>query len=378
MEPSVALRAAPSGSPDIMDTIAVGLADRPYDILIGRGLLAELPNLLTERTPADRYAIVSDSHVAELYGRPTLDRLRDAGLAASLVTFPAGEWNKTRESWAAVTDELLAAGFGRDSAIVGLGGGVTCDLAGFVAATYLRGIPCVHVPTTLLAMLDAAIGGKTGVDTPAGKNLVGAFHQPALVAIDVATLGSLARQQIAAGAAEALKHGVIAAADHFDEVEGHATAVLACDLDILHPLVRRSAEIKARIVAADEREAGLRAVLNYGHTIAHAIEATSGYEILHGEAVGIGMLYEARLAERIGLAAGLSARIDQALVRYDLPRERPERSGSDLLAVMRRDKKARAQTVRFALPTAIGQMGRGSGGEYTVAIEERVILEVLG
>lgn len=360
-----------------MDTVPVEIAGRGYDILVGIGLLESLATLLEKRIRAAHYAVVSDSHVAALYGRAAVGRLRDAGLAATLATFPAGEWNKSRDSWAAVTDEMLTAGVGRDGAVVAIGGGVSGDVAGFVAATYLRGVPWVHLPTTLLAMADAAIGGKTGVDTPAGKNLVGAFHQPTLVAADVTTLATLSRQQIASGAAEALKHGVVADAEYFKAVTEAAPALLDRDLQALKATVLRSATLKAGIVALDERETGARSILNFGHTIGHAIEATSGYEVLHGEAVAIGMLIEARIAERLGLATDLSAGLEEALSRFGLPVERPEHPADELVAVMRRDKKARLGAIRFALPTAIGQMARSAEGGHTIAVDERVILSAL-
>src|SRR5712691_6697542 len=270
--------------------------DASYDILIGRGLLADLPALAKAACPASRYAVITDSHVAKLYGESVVARLRDATLQVQLFEFPAGEWNKTRETWAALSDRLLARQFGRDAAVIALGGGVVGDVAGLVAATYLRGIPYVQVPTTLLAMIDSSIGGKTGVDVPAGKNLLGAFHQPRLVVVDLDVLGSLPPQQLASGMAEAVKHGVIGDAAYFAALERDPKAIAARNPDALERLVRRSVEIKAAVVVADEREAGRRAVLNFGHTVGHAIEATGRFSALHGEAVAIGMAYEARLA----------------------------------------------------------------------------------
>ena len=254
-------------------TIRVALAeprDASYDILIGRGLLADLPASAKAACPASRYAVITDSHVAKLYGETLVARFRDATRQVQLFEFPAGEWNKTRETWATLSDRMLAAQFGRDSAVIALGGGVVGDLAGFVAATYLRGIPCIQVPTTLLAMIDSSIGGKTGVDVPAGKNLLGAFHQPRLVVADLDVLGSLPPPQLAAGMAEAVKHGVIADRRYFDALEHEHGAVTARDAGALERVVRRSVEIKAEVVAADEREAGRRAILNFGHTVAHA------------------------------------------------------------------------------------------------------------
>jgi len=352
--------------------------DASYDILIGRGLLADLPALVRAACPASGYALITDSHVAKLYGEKLVVRCHDAKLHVELFVFPAGEWNKTRETWASLSDRMLARHFGRDSAVIALGGGVAGDVAGFVAATYLRGIPYVQIPTTLLAMIDSSIGGKAGVDVPAGKNLLGAFHQPRLVVADLDVLGSLAAPQLAAGMAEAVKHGVIADRQYFDALEQEHRAVAAREAGAIERVVRRSVEIKAAVVAADEREAGRRAILNFGHTVGHAIEATAKFATLHGEAVAIGMAYEARLAEALGIAEpGTADRVQRLLERYNLPLELPESATEDaLVAAMRLDKKAREGTVRFALPQAIGRMF-ADGTNWTVAAPEDVVRDVL-
>jgi 3-dehydroquinate synthase len=362
-------------------TIPVALTesrDAAYDILIGRGLLARLPASLGGACPATRYAVISDSDVAPLYGEAVVAACRDAALEAQLFAFPAGEWNKTRATWAALSDQMLAAHVGRDAAVIALGGGVVGDVAGFVAATYLRGIPYVQVPTTLLAMIDSSIGGKTAVDVPTGKNLVGAFHQPRLVVVDLDVLATLPRPQLAAGMAEAVKHGAIADPAYFEFLEREHGAVTAREPGALDHVVQRSVEIKAHVVAADERERGRRAILNFGHTVGHAIEATAGFALLHGEAVAIGMAYEARLAELLGIAErGTARRITQLLERYRLPLELPESATVDgLVAAMQLDKKARAGTVRFALPRAVGRM-HADGHGWTVAAPERTVREVL-
>jgi len=362
-------------------TIRVALAgprDASYDILIGRGLVAELPTLVKAACPASRYAIITDSHVARLYGEHAVARFHDATLQAQLFEFPAGERSKTRDTWATLSDRMLAGQLGRDATVVALGGGVVGDVAGFVAATYLRGIPYVQVPTTLLAMIDSSIGGKTGVDVPVGKNLLGAFHQPRLVVADLDVLGSLPPAQLAAGLAEAVKHGVIADRDYFDALEQEHAAVTAREPGALERVVRRSVEIKAEVVAADEREAGRRAILNFGHTLAHAIEATAKFATLHGEAVAIGMAYEARLAEALGIAEpGTADRVRRLLDRYRLPLELPESATADaLIAAMQVDKKARDGAVRFALPQAIGRM-YADGKSWTVPAPERLVREVL-
>ena len=344
-------------------TIRVPLAeqrDSSYDILIGSGLVHQLDKILAQYCPAAAYALISDSHVGKAYGEPVAAQLTDAGLRVELLTFPAGEWNKTRDTWASLSDRMLAAHLGRDGAVIALGGGVVNDVGGFVAATYLRGVPLVQVPTSLLAMIDSSIGGKTGVDVPAGKNLLGAFHQPRVVVADPDLLGSLSSVQLAAGLAEAVKHGAIADAEYFAFLESEYAAIFAKHAPVLERVVRRSVEIKAAVVAQDEREKGKRAILNFGHTVGHAIEATSQYEVLHGEAVAIGMVYEGRLAETLGIAvAGTARRIAAVLERLNLPVERPDASHvDDLIAAMRADKKVRAGEIRLALPIARGRARR--------------------
>lgn len=351
-----------------------------YDILIGRGMLRDAAELVRAACPASRYAVITDSKMAPLYGEVLVARLHDGTLSAELFQFPAGEWNKTRETWAALSDEMLARRFGRDCAVIALGGGVVGDVAGFVAATYLRGVPYVQVPTSLLAMIDSSIGGKTGVDVPAGKNLLGAFHQPCLVVADLDVLATLPPTHLAAGMAEAVKHGAIADAEYFAFLEQRQEAVAARDPETLERVVRRSVEIKAEVVAADEREAGRRAILNFGHTVGHAIEATSQFAVLHGEAVAMGMSVEARLAETLGIAdGGTAARIQDLLRRHGLPLDLPASATvDDLIAAMQLDKKARGGTVHFALPKAVGAMhGDGKTG-WTVAAPLEVVREVLG
>ena len=356
--------------------------DASYDILIGRGLLGELPRLLERHCPALRYAVVSDSRVAELYGPGVLGVLQGGGLDVELYAFAAGERNKTRDSWASVVDRMLEARFGRDAAVLALGGGVTGDVAGFVAATYYRGIPFAQLPTTLLAMIDSSIGGKTGVDTPHGKNLIGAFHQPRVVIADLDTLATLPAPQLAAGMAEAIKHGVIADADYCAALERDRDAIMGSvrDSDALERLVMRSVEIKAAVVASDERDGGRRAMLNFGHTIGHAVEATSGYAILHGEAIAIGMALEAALAERVGVAErNTSAGIARLLERFNLPTELPAAArAADLLAAMRYDKKRRDGDLHFALPRRIGAMCGDAANGWTTPIAEDIVRGVLG
>ncbi len=276
---------------------------------------------------------------------------------------------------------MLARGFGRDSAVIALGGGMIGDLAGFVAATYMRGIPVVQIPTTLVAMVDASIGGKTAVDTYAGKNLVGIFHAPATVVIDPQTLATLPLREIRAGIAEIVKHGVIADEPYLRQVASALPEVLSTGgqtSDTMLALIVPSVEIKAGIVSRDEREEGLRKILNFGHTIGHAVELVSGYSLLHGESVAIGMALEGRLAERIGVAqAGTAATITKVLQTAGLPTELPEGfDPDDLIRAMRSDKKGLSGKVRFALPRRIGAMA-GSEAGWTVSVSDDQLREVL-
>lgn len=356
----------------------VPLGAASYDIVLGDDVLAGLPELLERYLPASQYAVITDSTVAPLYGErvaAAIGRQRPA----TVVAFPAGEWNKNRETWTGVTDRLLDAGLGRDGAVLAVGGGVVGDVAGFVAATYLRGIPYVQIPTTLLAMIDSSVGGKTAVDTPLGKNLVGAFHQPRAVLADVTTLASLPRLHLAAGMAEAMKHGAIADAGYFARLAEAAPGVFAHDLTTLFDAVRRSLEIKVEVVADDEREQGRRATLNFGHTVAHALESVSGYEILHGEAVAIGMASEAQLGERLGLTvAGTGRTLTTALEGYGLPTALPtDLAITRLVDAMLHDKKVRGRSVRFALIHRIGELARGPDGGWTHPVAEETLRDAL-
>jgi 3-dehydroquinate synthase len=350
-----------------------------YDVLVGAGLLAALPALVREHAPAHRYAVVADETVARLYGDGVLASLAGAGLRADLLVFPPGEANKTRESWAHLSDRLLGAGFGRDSAVLALGGGVTGDLAGFVAATYMRGLPLVQVPTTLLAMIDSSVGGKTGVDTPAGKNLVGAFLQPRLVLADPEVLRTLPPAELRAGLAEAIKHGAIQDATYFHAIADALPALLALEPAALARLVVRSVEIKAAVVARDEREAGPRKMLNFGHTLGHALEAVSGYRLLHGEAVAIGMALEAAIGERLGVTErGTEARLRGLLRAAGLPASVPaDCPPGAVLDATRTDKKARGGRVEYALLERIGHASPGPDGRWGWAVEEAEVRRVL-
>ncbi|MGZ8397755.1 MAG: 3-dehydroquinate synthase, partial [Gemmatimonadales bacterium] len=239
-----------------------------YPVYVEPGALAQLDRLVSEHLPGRRLAMIADDAVHQLYQN---GRMGASPWLGETITFAAGEKSKTRESWARLTDTLMERGFGRDSGLIAMGGGVTGDLAGFVAATYMRGVPYLQVPTTLLAMVDASVGGKTGVDTPQGKNLVGAFHPPAAVLADPHTLATLPHRDYRGGLAEAVKHGLVADREYFEWMEANALEISSRGLDPLTRLIRRSVEIKAEVVSGDERESGQRAILNAGHTVAHAL-----------------------------------------------------------------------------------------------------------
>jgi 3-dehydroquinate synthase len=349
-----------------------------YSVTIGSGTLDRAGDIVSSVAPAHRYAIITDTNVGPTYAPRVTNALR--ATSADVFTIPAGEAHKTRETWAQLTDELLAAGFGRDTTVVALGGGVVGDLAGFVAATFMRGVPFVQMPTSLLAMIDASVGGKTGVDTAAGKNLVGAFHQPAAVIADLDALSTLPVEHLRAGLAEAIKHGVIADEAYFYAVCGLASRLdsLAATSDATLELVARSVEIKAAIVTRDEREGGVRKTLNFGHTIGHAVELCSNFELLHGYAVAIGMVYECALAERIGVAApGTESRVREAIRAAGLPDARPSSMDVDAIVhATRGDKKARGGRAEFALPERIGAMAAADQG-WSVPVSEDIVKAVL-
>ena len=349
-----------------------------YVVHIGAGLRHRFAEEIVRVAPAHRFAIISDEHVAPLYAAALEDALSRHGRATTHLVVP-GEENKTRTSWARLTDELLDAGCARDTTVVALGGGVVGDLAGFVAATFMRGVPVVQCPTSLLAMIDASVGGKTGVDTAAGKNLVGAFHPPAAVLADVEMIASLPIEERCAGLAEAIKHGAIADAAHFAEIDRLIPELLDAGAAALTAIVGESVAIKASVVRADPRERGVRKILNFGHTLGHAIEQASGYALLHGECVAIGMVLEARLAESLGIAdAGTARAIEEVLTRASLPVAMPSTfAAAQIVELTHRDKKARKGRVEYALPARIGEMARTDDGEWAIGVGDDAVHALL-
>ena len=364
-----------------------------YQAVVGGGVLNALGAVCQRVAPAPRYAIISDDLVAQHWLPVAADAIAGAirGARVSTTTFPAGESSKTRERWLQLTDWLLSEGAGRDTTVIALGGGVVGDLAGFVAATYLRGVPVIQVPTSLLAMVDASIGGKTGVDTPHGKNLVGAFHQPAAVVIDPLTLSTLPAAHVRAGIAEVVKHGAISDATYFREAASWGAGVNRAarsagtaesfdwtgesTLDV----ITRSVKTKADVVNADPHEKGRRQVLNAGHTVAHALERESGYALLHGEAVAIGLVLEAQLGEAAGVTAeGTADELRSALGGAGLPTALPPGANpTRLIDAMRVDKKSRGGNLAFALLASIGTPAGSDAAGWSIALEEKLVHEVL-
>ncbi|GAB4467191.1 MAG: 3-dehydroquinate synthase [Burkholderiaceae bacterium] len=338
-----------------MQRVHVDLAGAPYDIHIGGGLLARLDALIAPLAPTS-ILIVSDSTVAPLYGDTALSAARRVAPAA-LVELVAGEPHKTMATVARVLDALVTSGADRRSLVVALGGGVVGDIAGFAAAIYMRGIRYVQVPTTLLAQVDSSVGGKTGVNHPRGKNLIGAFHQPVLVVSDTDTLRTLPARELSAGLAEVLKHGLLADVDYFERTSRELSRLLARDEQALAAAIARSCEIKAAVVARDEREAGERALLNLGHTFGHAIEALTGFSRwLHGEAVGCGLCLAADLSCRLGSIERADVdRVAAAVAAARLPVRIEGLSLREALASMRGDKKAQAGRVKFVVLERIGR-----------------------
>ncbi len=333
--------------------VPVAVSPQPYTVSIGAGVL----NKITDHLPAGKkIAVISDETVFTNYGESLCAKLNTSDYPTTPIIISAGEQYKNMTTLNTVLTQMVEANIGRDGWVIGLGGGVITDIAGFAAAIYLRGIAILHIPTTLLGQVDAAIGGKTGVNHRLGKNLLGAFHQPAAVLCDTDVLATLPPREYNAGLAEVLKCGLFGNKDFFAWLEENAKAIMARDNDALIHALSESVKMKAAVVAADEKEKGRRALLNLGHTFAHAIEASAGYgDWLHGEAVAVGLIAAARLSEKINaFPAADTARIVAVLKLFSLPTTFPDIATDTLLAAMTLDKKNTATQVRFTLLKAIG------------------------
>jgi 3-dehydroquinate synthase len=367
--PSGKIGASPRRRSRSRAVVPVALGERSYSVELGHDWLETIGRQIIERIATERIALVTVPSVARRYA-PALTRgMKAAGARVGRIVVPDGDATKNLRELGRLYDEFLEQGLDRHSAVVTLGGGVVGDLGGFAAATYLRGIPFAQVPTTVLAMVDASIGGKTGVNLRQGKNLVGAFHQPAGVYIDIHTLRSLPPRLRAAGAAELIKAAAIWDAELFEWLEAHIEAFMDLEPSIVLAALERACAIKAEVVARDEREGGLRRLLNFGHTLAHAIEAHARYRgMLHGEAVSIGMVFAARRSEALGFAPGGTAdRLQSLLERTGLPGRAPDRSRGAYLSAMAVDKKKQGEEIHFVILKGIGSSG-------TVSLRPRDIL----
>jgi len=350
-----------------MNKIRVDLASRSYDIYVDSNCLSEVGETIKKTNSYDKVIIITDPLVNDLYGNQVRASVRAAGYKVETVEVPRGEKYKTLSQSFKVYDKLVELETHRDSFILALGGGVVGDMAGFVAATYMRGVDYAQVPTTLLAQVDASIGGKTGVDHPKGKNLIGAFYQPKFVLIDVRTITTLPEKEMKTGLAEIIKYGVIEDAEFFKFLEANShhlntkafedEATLRAALKVWQTIVVESCKIKAKVVSQDEREEGLRMVLNYGHTIGHAIETLTRYDVFtHGEAVSIGMVCAAFIAKKMRmLDKESSSRVKDLLDKLGLPTMVESLSAKKVIKGLSIDKKVRAGKVQFVLPTKIGK-----------------------
>ncbi len=343
--------------------VPVNLGDRSYQIHIGAGILGQLGQLCADAGLKGKCLIITDENVGALYGQTVFHSLEEAGFAVDLAILPPGEQTKCGKQLFALYSKCIEAGLDRRSFIVALGGGVIGDLAGYAAASYLRGIPFVQVPTSLLAMVDSSVGGKTGINLPEGKNLVGAFYQPELVLADLDTLKTLPVREYRAGLAEVVKYGIIYDAPFFDLLEQNSAELANLENEeLLAKMVGRSCEIKAAVVAEDEREGGLRAILNFGHTVGHAVEKVAGYgEYVHGEGVAIGSVFAARASvAQADLPEADCRRIETIFADLKLPVRAPEYSWPDLRAALSVDKKTVGGMPKFVLVSEIGKSSFGN------------------
>jgi len=343
---------------DTTRSVQVNLGERTYGIEIGSDLLDKLGPIARHVVPAARCAVICDQTVADLYAARAITSLQQAGYRSHLLTFPPGDASKSLAQAEKLYDGLAAATVERSDLIVTLGGGVTGDLGGFVAATWLRGVPFIQAPTTVEADVDASVGGKVAVNHASGKNMIGAFYQPRQVVIDVSCLRTLNKRDRTAGLAESVKHGLIRDAAFFAWHEAHTADILHADQATLAELIERNCRIKASVVAADERESRLRAILNFGHTFGHAIESQLRYEWRHGECVSVGMIAACRIGRRRGTISDQDVRrIEALLVQLGLPTRVPAGICTDnLLDWMKRDKKVKAGRIQFVLPNGIGDV----------------------
>ena len=357
-----------------MIALSVGLDERSYPIIIDNNLLEKVANELMTYPSIKKFAIITDSNIARLYGNTLLESLLAAGLKATMFPFPAGEKNKTIQTISALSSRLVQCGFDRHDGLIALGGGVTGDITGFLAAIYMRGIPFWQIPTSLLAQVDSSVGGKTGVDLPEGKNLIGVFYQPKSVFIDYATLTTLSQDEYLSGLAEVLKYGIIYDAEFFKFLDENRRKIIHKEFDVVEKMIGRCCQIKAEIVAGDEREGNIRRILNFGHTIGHAIESASEFKLSHGFSVSIGMYAAARLSH-IKKMISLEDLQDiyNTLSAYGLPTEVPAYlNRGKIKTYLKNDKKVQDGRVHFVLLDGIGKF------HITDEVTDTMIDTVLG
>jgi len=345
-------------------------------IFIGNNLSDKILKWITRKNPA-KCVIVTDSRVRKLIGERLFDKIK--GIDTILISFKAGEKSKTRKTKAYVEDEMLKHKCGRDTLIIALGGGVVGDLAGFVAATFMRGIPFIQIPTTLMAQADSSIGGKTSINTSAGKNLIGAFHQPSAVFIDIDSLKTLDKRNFVNGLVEIVKHGLIRDRDFFNFLKENMDAILNKNQAVMQEVLSRNVKIKADIVASDEKEASLRKILNFGHTIGHAVEKLSNFNLLHGEAIAIGIVAESQLANKLGILSDKDfIEIKQIFDKMGLSTNIPkEIKTKDIMDIIKIDKKARNTIPEFSLIETIGKHKTFKNGKVACAFKESIVREAI-
>lgn len=357
------------------------IVDDSYEIEIGHSLedtlISDLRNGLVGRIK--KFAVITDSTVFELYGEAFLKKLRANGFEAEIFVFPAGEKSKTRETKAFIEDSMLSMGFRRDCCVIAYGGGVVTDLSGFLAGTFGRGVPFVNYATTLLSAADASVGGKTAVDTPLATNLIGLFNQPEKVYIDIDTWKTLPQRQLSSGLCETIKHACLGDIEMFEFLEKNIEKILRCDVEACEYIAKKNCEIKYRVVMQDERESGLREILNLGHTVGRAIETVSDYELLHGEALAIGMTAQVRLGHKLGFISEENAdRVVSLLERAKLPTKIPEGiSKPQLVKKLYTDKKVRNGKLRFVFQKEIGEVMCFGENCYAREISEQEISYII-
>lgn len=357
------------------------VVDDTYDIEIGYELMNQLIEDIDTGLVGKikKFALITDTNVVELYAKPICERLLKAGYTAELFVFPAGEKSKTRETKAMIEDAMLEKGFRRDCCIIAIGGGVVTDLSGFIAGTFARGIPFINYATTLLAAADASVGGKTAVDTPLATNLIGLFNQPQKVYIDIATWATLPKREVASGMAETIKHACLASYDMFEFLEKNMDDVMSFQKFACEYIAENNCRIKYNVVMQDERESGLREILNLGHTVGRAIETVSEYRLLHGEAVSIGMAAQVLLSARLGYMSEAQAeRVIALYQKAGLPTAIPDYIDRDaLVKKLYTDKKVRDGKLRFVIQKGIGDVVEFSSGVFAKPIEEALAREII-